>query len=179
MARAGRKRKSSADREPNGRARRTYVNPQQQVMDQPHRIVVPVRFRDFQEAGSEFGRLVLLGHITPAQHEAGKLYAELAAKYRSALMAPSPSPAAMDLERVGRGRGEGMADEVARTIRDRYNRAFEACGVRRVQLAVRDHAVFEKEVPDLHTLNLLRCGLDDLTKHFGVDRHLQISTSQK
>lgn len=181
MARAGRKRKSGVAREANGQAQRVYVNPKQQVMDQPHRVVVPVKFRDFQEAGSEFGRLLLLGHVTPAQHEAGKLYGELAAKYRSALLAPSPHPAAMDLGRVGKGAGAGMPDETAAAISARYDRAFVACGDagRKAQIAVRDFAIHELQVPDVLSLNLLRCGLDALVKHFGVDRNLQITHREK
>ena len=175
MARAGRKRKIGVKREPNGQIQRTYVDPKQQVMDQPHRVIVPVKFRDFQEAESEFGRLVLLGHISLAQHEAGKLYAELAARYRSALQAPSPNPAAMDLGRVGKGAGAGMPDETATALSVRYDRAYIACGVRKVQVAVRDYAVFEKAVPNGYEMDLLRCGLNDLVKHFGIDANLQIT----
>lgn len=162
-------------REPNGQIQRTYVDPKQQVMDQPHRVIVPVKFRDFQEAESEFGRLVLLGHISPAQHEAGNIYAGLAARYFSAIHAASPNPAAMDFGKVGKGAGAGMPDETARTTRERYNRAFEACGPRNRQKAVRDYAVFEKPVPSKYEMDLLHCGLNDLVKHFGIDANLQIT----
>lgn len=181
MARAGRKRKIGVTRESSGKVARTYVNPKQQVADQPHRVVVLEHYRMTQEAGSEFGRLMLRKAITPAQHEAGTMYAELAAQYRSALQCPPINPAAIDLSRVGKGHSGGIPDETATAIGVRYDRAFVACGDagRRAQIAVKDFAILDKPVTDQLSLDILICGLNALVKHFGVDSRLQITDRPK
>lgn len=171
----GRPRKK-ANREPNGRAVRVYVNPKEQAASQPHRVVVPMKYRERPEAESEFGRLMLNGHITPAQHEAGTKYAELAAQYRAVLSAPPIHPTGIDLC-GGNGGGGEMPTHVARAIKARYDKAFEACAEagNRALRAVKDHAVFERKIGDFETLTQLKRGLDKLVDHFGIDRRLQIS----
>lgn len=168
-------------REPNGRLARTYVNPKRQVAEQPHRLAVASEYREWPEAESEFGRLMLKRQITPAQYEAGKAYAELAAQYRAALQAPPIHPIGLDLSRVGKGSSGGMPDDTARTIKRRYDGAFEACGKagNKAQRAVKDHAVFEKRVPDDDMLKLLIRGLNELVAFFHIDERLQISHRQK
>lgn len=156
-------------RERNGRIARAYENPKAQVADQPHRVAVPKRFREMPEAESEIGRLMLLDMITPAQYEAGKLYRELVAVYLASLQAPSPSPPAMDLERIGLAHFAGMPDRFARAIREKYDDAFCAIGRRREQRAVAHHAVHGQPVEDNHTLALLISGLSALADHFGID----------
>ncbi len=179
MARAGRKRKIGVAREASGKVARVYVNPKQQVMDQPHRVVTLAKYRETQEAGTEFGRLMLSGGVTPAQHEAGIRYAELAAQYRSALLCPSPNPAAMDLGRVGKGKGAGMADETALALQTRYDRAYESCGPQRLQVALREFVIMDNPVSNALSLDLLTCGLDKLVSHFGIDKSMQITDRPK
>lgn len=170
----GRPRKKGR-REPNGRIARVYENPKAQVASQPHRVVVPMRFRELPEAESEFGRMMLNGWITPAQHEAGKLYAELAARYRSAIQAPSPNPSGIQLGGAGFGKSAGMPDATARAIKRAYDSAFESCGPVRLQKALAHHVIHDRKVGDFLTRDLLKTGLDKLVKHFGIDPRLQIS----
>lgn len=179
VGRAGRKRNPTVVRERNGRAQRVYENPRRQVAEQPHRVLVPVAFREFQEAESSFGRMMILGHITPAQHEAGRLYAELAARYRKAIIAPNLTPSGIDLERVGCGGSGGMPDGTARAIKRAYDSAFESCGPHKVQRAIAHHVIQDRHVTDGLTRELLKSGLDKLVSHFGIDRNLQISSRHK
>lgn len=168
-------------REPSGKVQRTYVNPKQQVAEQPHRLQVVKQYREWPEAETHFGRLMLQGRITVSQHEAGNRYAELAGRYRSAIQCPSINPAAVDLGRVGKGRGEGMPDHSAKSIAERYDRAFVACGDAgyRAQRAVKEYAVLDQAVPDIETLKLLIAGLNKLVSHFGIDSRLQITDRPK
>lgn len=174
----GRTRKKGR-RQPNGQLARTYVNPKHQVMEQPHRVVVPLKFRERPEAESEFGRLMLNGKISLAQYEAGRLYADLASRYRVVLGFPALHPIGMDLMRSG-GRGADFSTDQAKAIRDRYDRAICACAGagNRAQRAVKDHAVFERRVSDGYSLGLLISGLDRLVQHFALDVNLQISKSR-
>jgi hypothetical protein len=97
VIRVGRKRKQGK-REPNGRAQRVYENPKAQVAQQPHRVLVMAEYREWPEAESRFGRLMLNKHITPAQYEAGVCYRLDVTAYRNVILgAPSPDPAACDL----------------------------------------------------------------------------------
>ena len=173
----GRPRKTGR-RQPNGQLARAYINPKAQVAAQPHRVVVPIRFRELPEAESEFGRLLLNGKITRAQYQAGKMYAELAARYRAAILAPSQSPAGIDLGRVGCGRSEGMPDGTARTIKRAYDSAFESCGPVRLQKLIAHHVIHDRPVGSFDDRNLLIEGLNKLVKHFGIDERLQISESR-
>jgi hypothetical protein len=183
MARAGRKRKIGVQREKNGQVQRVYVNPRQQVAEQPHRVVVPVQFREFQEAESEFGRLMLLKKITPAQHEAGKAYAGLVSQYRRVFDIPAPDPQAMDISRVRGSNRQEMPIHVARAIREKYDRAYIAIGNARggqkAQKAVAHHAVHDRKIDSSDGLKLLIGGLNELVLHFGIDRNLQISSREK
>lgn len=179
MARAGRKRKITL-REPSGKVQRVYENPRSQVAMQPHRVAVPAKFREAQEAGSEFGRLMLLGRVTPAQYEAGKLYADVVTSYRAAILAQPYTASAIDLGRVGKGKGDGMADRTALALYRRYARSYEDLNKvgRRALIAVNHYAVQELQIPDDGfdlRLEQLRCGLDALVSHFGIDSRLQIT----
>ena len=165
-------------RQPNGQLARAYQNPKAQVASQPHRVVVPMKFREMPEAESEFGRLMLNGWVTPAQYEAGKMYAELAARYRSALMAPSPNPSGINLGGVGGGKSHGMADGTARSIKRAYDSAFESCGPVRLQKLIAHHVIHDRRCFDLAERELLKTGLSKLVVRFGIDPRLQISESR-
>ena len=168
-------------RERNGRIARVYENPKAQVAAQPHRLAVLSKYREWPEAESEFGRLMLNDKITPAQYEAGRLYAGLADSYRAVWDMPRIHPAGIDLTRVGVSQGREMAPDHARSVKRRYELAFEACmeAGHRAQRAVKDHAVFERKISDFSTLDLLKAGLDRLVVHFGIDPKLQISSSRQ
>jgi hypothetical protein len=166
-------------RQPNGQLARAYVNPKAQVAAQPHRKVVAMsKYREWPEAESEFGRLMLNGWITPAQYSAGKQYAELAVRYRAAIMGPSPNPSGIDLERRGGGKGIGMEDDTARAIKRVYDSAFESCGPIRLQRLIAHHVIHDRRSDDLDERKLLKEGLDKLVVHFGIDPDLQISKTR-
>jgi hypothetical protein len=175
----GRTRKKGR-REPNGRIARTYVNPKAQVAEQPHRMTVHSQYREWPEAETHFGRLMLNRKITPAQYEAGSRYSILAGLYRLYYGIPSPNPRAIDLLR-SMGGYEGMAPDMPKALKRDYDDAFCACGNagNRAQRAVNAHAVFDRVVPDMETLTLLICGLDKLVVHFGLDAKMQITASRK
>jgi len=168
-------------RERNGRIARAYENPKVQVASQPHRQSVAHRFREYPEAGSEFGRLLLRGGITRAQYDAGIRFTELCVAMCAVYDVPSPHPHAMDLTRVRGSVSQGMPSERAKAIIGAYNTAFEACmDVGRPALrAVKEHVVLDKPVGDFDTLNALVRGLAKLVDHFGLDARLQIRFRQK
>lgn len=170
----GRPRKSGK-RQPNGQLARAYVNPKAQVAAQPHRKVVAMsKYREWPEAETEFGRLMLNGGVTPAQYEAGKQYAELAARYRAAILAPNQNPSGIDLERLGFGKGPGMGDNTARAIKRVYDAAFESCGPNRLQRLIAHHVIHDRPVSDFDDRALLKLGLDKLVGHFGIDPELPL-----
>lgn len=173
----GRRRKSGR-RQPNGQPARVYVNPKAQVAAQPHRMGVVTKFRDRQEAESPFGRLMLNGIITPAMYEAGRAYAALAGQYRGVMGIPSPDPRAIDLGSYGRSVGGDIPSDVARSIKDRYNAAFESLPGNAIQRAVAEHAVREKPVGDSVSREMLKIGLSTLVRFFGLDENLQINDSR-
>lgn len=174
----GRPRKKGR-REPNGRLQRTYVNPKAHVAAQPHRASAPAKYREMPEAESAFGRLMLNGSITPAQYEAGRRYAMLAARWRAVKGYPPIHPVAMDLLRSGRGVGTDAPDHIIKAaIRD-YDDAFCACWPHKVQCAVSHHAVLERKVDDFETLRLLKIGLDKLIVHFHINPNLDLDRDSK
>lgn len=162
-------------RQPNGQLARAYTSPKAQVSCQPHRkVVVMSKYRDWPEAETEFGRLMLNGGVTPAQYEAGKQYAELAGRYRVAILAPRPNASGIDLERVGCGKGEGMVDSAARAIKRAYDLAFESCGPIRLQRLIAHHVVHDRPIDDFDDRKLLKRGLDKLVGHFGINPELAL-----
>jgi hypothetical protein len=168
-------------RERNGRIARTYENPKAQVAAQPHRQSVPKQFREWPEAESEFGRLLLRGGVTRSQYDAGIRFAELSVALCAVYDVPSPYPHAMDLTRVRGAMGPGMPSEQARKIKDAYMAAFDASmeAGRVAHRAVKDHVVLDKPVGDLDSLTALSRGLSRLVDHFGLDARLQIRFRQK
>jgi hypothetical protein len=162
-----------------GRLIQTYVNPRQQVAEQPHRREAPARMREWPEAETRFGRLMLWGHITPAQYEAGKRYAEDHASYRAAMAIPAPAPTAMSYEQSSRGVSAGMADKTAVRARKRFTGAFNAIESITAQIAVMHHAVHDEPIASFERLDNLRCGLDPLVDFYGIDKGLQISRTAK
>lgn len=168
-------------RERNGRIARSYENPKEQAAGQPHRVSVAKHQREWPEAGSEFGRLLLRGGITRSQYDAGIRFTELCVAMCAVYDVPSPHPRAMDLTNVRGSVSQGMPSEKAKRIIDDYNRAFEACGDagRTAQRAVKDHAVLDKQVGDFDSLNALVSGLKKLVDHFGLDARLEIRFRQK
>lgn len=177
----GRRRKAGK-RESNGRIARVYENPKAFVAAQPHRAGVMKKQRELPEAGSEFGRLMLTGKITPAQYEAGSRYAGIAESARR-VYSPLPlHPTGIDLSRVSGGGYDGdMPREQAQAIKDRHNKAYDACASvgTRAARAVKDHAIMDMPVRDSISLAQLINGLDALVLHFGIDSRARISSRQK
>ena len=134
------------------------------------------KYRDWPEAESEFGRLMLNGWITPAQYEAGKQYAELVGLYRASILAPNQNPSGIALERLGRGKSVGMVDDTARAIKRAYDAAFECCGPVRLQKLIAHHVIHDKRSDDLDERKLLKDGLDKLVVHFGIDPKLPLDS---
>ena len=168
-------------RERNGRIARAYENPKAQVAGQPHRQSVAKQFREWPEAESEFGRLLLRGGITRSQYDAGMRFAELSVALCAVYDVPSPYPHAMDLTRVRGCMSQGMPSERARKIKDAYMAAFDACveAGKAAQRAVKDYIVLDKPVGDFDSLKALVGGLVKLVEHFGLDARLQIRFRQK
>lgn len=165
-------------RQPNGQLARTYVNPREQAAMQPHRIVVPKEFRAEPEAGSEFGRLLCLAHITRAQYEAGKRYVELVEQFRCVKGYPPLTAQAIDLSSVRGGHGRDIPGHVVASVTRRYAAAFESICGQRAQKAVADYAVREHKIDLFDGLKYLKLGLSDLVNHFAIDPGLQISKSR-
>ena len=170
----GRPRKIGVKREKNGRAQRAYVNPRAQVASQPHRRGVHLSFREREEAGSRFGRMMLNGTITPAQYQAGVEYARLANEHRRAIFAPAAEPPAMRYEAGSRSHAGGMPDQAAQNAVRRFTAAFNAIGMIGWQCAVMNFAVHDAPVADERDRKMLTCGLDKLVEHLGIDSRLQI-----
>lgn len=164
-------------RERNGRIARTYENPKAQVANQPHRRGVVVHLRECEEAGTEFGRLMLRGGITPAHHEAGIAFIRLCDATRRVYDAASPHPQAMDLNRRAGFPGPGMTSEEGQAIKDRYCKAFECAGEAgsKAQRTLKPHVVRDEPVTDLQTLERLKAALDRLVRFFGIDPKLEHS----
>lgn len=92
------RRKTMAQREPNGRIQRVKETAPTEVR----------RLRDAALAGmrdplwgTELGRLYLVGKITTPMYAAGKRWGELSVKYSQALCSPSPDPKAICFDRSG------------------------------------------------------------------------------
>jgi hypothetical protein len=168
-------------RERNGRIARTYENPKAQVANQPHRRGVVVHLREFEEAESEFGRLMLRGGITPAHYEAGIAFFKLRNAMCRVYDLPSPNPQAMCFTRCAGFPGPGMTSEEGQAIKDRYMRAFDCAGEAgsKAQRTLAPHVIRDEPVMDFETLYRLKSALDRLVCFFGIDRDLQISSSQK
>ncbi len=92
------RRKTMAQREPNGRVQRVPEHSPSEVR----------RLRDAALSGmrdplwgTELGRLYLVGKITTPMYAAGKRWSELSVKYSQALCSPSPDPKAVCFDRSG------------------------------------------------------------------------------
>ena|SRR5687768_5710951 len=164
-------------REKNGRIARTYENPKAQVANQPHRRGVVVQLRECEEAGTEFGRLMLRGGITPAHLEAGIAFISLCEAVRAVYDAASPNTPAMDLNRCAGFPGPGMTSEQGKAIKDRYMRAFDCAGEAgcKAQRTLAPHVIRDVAVTDFETLNYLKAALDRLVKFFGIDPNLRVA----
>lgn len=164
-------------RERNGRIARSYENPKAQVASQPHRRGVVVKFRDWPEAETEFGRLMLRGGITPAHHEAGIAFILLCESVRAVYDAASPYPRAIDINRCTGFPGPGMTSAEGQAIKDRYCRAFECASDAgsRAQRTLAPHVIRDEPVTDFETLDRLKAALDRLVKFFGIDPELRLA----
>lgn len=169
IVRTGRKRKAGK-RHPNGE----LANEQKQIdlahriaIAQPHRQSVSQSQRFDQKAGTELGRLRLRQILTEEQYEAGRKYTALVARYRASIEAPKEG---QSIAGAMEPRGGGIITiEAARIIRQEYDDAFCAlgdCGRPATKL-VNHVAVHDREI-NRHLHDTLICGLNGLSKHFGL-----------
>lgn len=163
-------------REKNGRRQRTYVNPKMQVASQPHRMTAPKQFREDERAGTVFGRIMLNGHISAAQYEAGAQWAAKVVAFRRLYTLRSPDPKGIDLMGASGGSGKDLKPAAIDAIKKAYNAAFEALAKagNRPQRVVNSIAVYDRYT-ELGGIDQLKLGLDKLVDHFGIDPNLQIS----
>lgn len=109
--RRGRKRKQGRRSMVTGDMVKVAVDYRALAGAQPHRVVVPERFRLDERAGTELGTLLLTGRLAPhgqdgkpsdrakALHEAGRRYAGIVSRYRAMIGSP----------RTSNGAGKGYA----------------------------------------------------------------------
>lgn len=163
-------------REPNGRRQRAYVNPKKQVASQPHRMTAPKEFREDERAETVFGRIMLNGHISPAQYEAGIAWAIQVNRFKRLLNSPSPNPRSVDPSRTSGGSDNELPGHVVEAIKKAYHAAFEALAAagNRPQRTVNSIAVYDRFY-EHGGIDQLKLGLDKLVDHFGIDPRLQIS----
>lgn len=173
---SGRKSFVVVRREPNGRRQRAYVNPKKQVASQPHRMTAPKQFREDERAETVFGRIMLNGHISPAQYEAGLAWAVQVNRFRKLMNSPSPNPKAIDLTGTAGGSDHDLPFHVIDAIKRAYNAAFEALASagNRPQRTVNSIAVYDRYY-EHGGIDQLKLGLNKLVDHFGIDENLQIS----
>jgi hypothetical protein len=167
------RRKSLAEREPNGRIQRVAAFPVSEVR----------RLRDAAMSGmrdpmwgTELGRLHLSNKITAAQFAAGKQWAEYASKYHQALCSPSPDPKAISLESM---KGEALDPESSEGRKEarRHERAVaslvDAMGALKTTLGASERilrAICERNemVVGHYELLSLVCGLNALANFWGL-----------
>lgn len=120
------------------------------------------------EAGYALGRMYLRGQITAREHRAGCDYAMLADQYRTCMGLPSPSPAAMEIGRVGGRPIEcGPSAQMIRRVTNQYMSAQTALSEagRAGASAVQDACVLDVEPIDV---GALKAGLQALAGLFKV-----------
>ncbi len=117
------RRKSMAQREPNGRIQRVQLPPASEVR----------RLRDAALSGmrdplwgTELGRLHLGGKITAAMLAAGRQWGESASKYHQALQSPSPDPKAINFNRGAGGEAIDPDSPEGRKEARRHARAVQS-----------------------------------------------------
>lgn len=167
VARKGRKRKMRA-RQPDGRVRpERTMSPAAIAASQPHRHNIPNIHKLDQRAESVLGRLAIHGAITSAHYRAGKRYAQIVARYRAVIEAPTHNPPSLSGIMEARSSTGGIIpDSLAKEFKDAYDKAFESMEHnQKAQRRVARVAVYDEPCPD-DCLDELRVGLDMLDQHF-------------
>lgn len=115
------RRKSMAQREPNGRIQREpQLPPSSEVRRLRDAALQGMRDPTW---GTELGRLYLVGKINASMYAAGKRWGELSSKYSQALQSPSPDPKAMCFDRSGGEAADPDSYEGRKEVR-RHERAI-------------------------------------------------------
>lgn len=170
MAKAGRKRKVTVVRQPNGQPRRIAVDVKAIAQTMPHRQEVQPEIRHDPLAETKLGRLRLGGWITQPQYEAGDKYREIVRRYRTVIDAPRGEVSMSGVIVGPWGGSSDLDDDEAQRRKDQYNSAFEAleCGAgNRAARAVAHVAVYNRVE---FVMDDLRRGLTVLAEHFGLTR---------
>ena len=141
--RKGRKRKTTARREPNGRVQRVSVDYRAMAALTPHRIPLPVAYRTDERAESYLGRLNIVWRtsglpsairpgIPDEEYEAGRKYQRLVHQYLALANAPRLAQlrviaeASFDPESMPTGKTFRRDDPDGQALQERYMLAYEA-----------------------------------------------------
>lgn len=168
------RRKSLAQREPNGRIQRDpAIPPASEVRRLRDAALSGMRDPTW---GTELGRLYLVGKITASMFAAGKRWAELATKYSQALCSPAPDPKALCLDRSGgespdpdsyEGRKEARRHERAVTSFLDAHAALKTASALSERL-VRSICERDELLPGYESLLSLKRGLTELAGFWGL-----------
>lgn len=152
------RRKTMAQREPNGRVQRTPEHSPSEVR----------RLRDAALSGmrdplwgTELGRLYLVGKITTPMYAAGKRWAELSVKYSQALCSPSPDPKAICFDRSGSDSADPDSYEGRKEAR-RHQRAVASFMDAHAKLSTEGGALAERVVRSMCERNQILVGHAEL-----------------
>lgn len=173
----GRKRKQNVVRELNGRQLRDRgVDPKLIAARQPHRQGIPLEDVHDPAAETNFGRLMLLKHISRDQWQAGVTWRGIVLRYHAVISAPRSDALSMSGVIVGPwgGSGELSADAIQKR-RQEYDEAFCALSQagNRPQRAVNHWAVYDKGD---YALTYLIRGLNALSEHFGLTKRRKFAS---
>jgi hypothetical protein len=168
-----RRRAALPKREPNGRHSRS---PLDRIVD-AHSPTEIKRLRDAAlsglrapEWGSELGRLLLHGKLTPTQYEAGRRFAVLVREYHSTLGAPDYPKASLN-QNARSGHAEGPTEAVRhQQVILAYDEVINALGGYggRSFLVVKLVCDGDASVSTADALRKLTYGLDTLAAHWGI-----------
>jgi hypothetical protein len=168
---AGRKRRQNIKRQPNGQPSRDRgIDPKLVAASQPHRQGIPLSVIHDPAAETNFGRLMLLKHISPIEYQAGVNWRGIVGRYRAIIGVPSQNPASMSGVIVGPwGGGDELTPEQIGRRRDEYHDAYNALSKsgNRQTRAVNHWAIYDRGD---YAIEYLVCGLDALAVHFGLTR---------
>lgn len=177
MARAGRKRKQGVEREPNGQRRRVHAHDVARLQVAAQRARHGLSAADLLDAraGTEIGRALLRGQITPDQYEAGEEFLRRWVRWAAMSGIPMPTVRALDYTQEVRG-GWGGAhpsnDEVL-AIRRRYAEMYGGASPGLAAFnAVKTFVVEDSPAPVMTEagLDVVRAALQGYAVLFGIVR---------
>lgn len=189
MSRAGRKRATLSAREPSGRIeRRNTEDVRAVVLRQPHRSTVAPEKRHDQLAECELGRLLLAEKITRPQYDAGVMWRDLSARFRSAINAPRLTPASIAATMIpvppdvtgGTDWSVEAAERVERQYFDAHTALYCRTTREMAEGIVVDYVVVqERNMSEVRwQVGQLRRGLARLATHWGLTNNRNCEMSE-